>query len=191
MVKTQTRTLKTRAKLLESARNIVTSTGYEALRVEHVVQQAGVAKGTFFAHFKDKDALMEALIAPELHHFLDEIEQRPAPKDIESLTAALRPVMQFAVSERYIFDVILRHSGAAAKAEIGPIASVIFRMGEVLANWLAKAPFRKDISPALLADGIGAFLFQALALHFCALNNTQSIEDRMQVYLHAWLLPQV
>ncbi|SHG57934.1 TetR/AcrR family transcriptional regulator [Cognatishimia maritima] len=189
MVKTQKRTLKTRAKLLEASENIVRSGGYENLRVEQVVAQAGVAKGTFFAHFKDKDSLMEALIGPRLHEFLDEIERRNAPASVDDLLNALRPIIQFAMSERYVFDVILRHSGAAAKAEIDPIAGAINRMGEVLAVWLANAPFRKDISPALLADGIGAFLFQALALHFCAIHNAQSIDERMRIYLNAWLLP--
>lgn len=189
MTKVQARTLKTRANLLEAARDVVAIDGYEALRVEQVVAKAGVAKGTFFAHFKDKDALMEQLIGPEADRYLDEIEMLPAPKSVAEIVEALMPLITFMTSERYVFDVILRHSGAAAKEDIGPIAQNFYRAGIVMAPWLAKGPFRKDISVELLADGVGAFMMQAMALHYCALHNENPIREQMNMYLEAWLLP--
>lgn len=190
MVKVQTRTLKTRAKLIEAAQVVVDEAGYEALRVEQVVASAGVAKGTFFAHFKDKDALMEQLIGPKVDSYLDAIETLPAPKDVEGLVQALMPLVGFMTSERYVFDVILRHSGAAAKETVGPIAQNFQRTGMVLGPWLAMGPFRNDISPELLADGVGAFLIQAMALHYCALHNEMLMQDQLRIYLNAWLMPQ-
>jgi AcrR family transcriptional regulator len=75
MIRTvQKRTLATRARLIEAATSVVAEKGYEALRVEEVVQRAGVAKGTFFAHFADKDALMDLLIGERIDQFLDELE---------------------------------------------------------------------------------------------------------------------
>ncbi|WP_306151740.1 hypothetical protein [Roseovarius sp. MMSF_3281] len=55
---------------------------------------------------------------------------------------------------------------------------------------LEDAPFRKDISAGLLGEGIQAFAIQALALDFCTINNEMPLEDRLSVYLEAWLLPQ-
>ena len=191
MTKVQARTLKTRAKLLTAAQDVVADVGYEALRVEQVVAKAGVAKGTFFAHFKDKDALMEQLIAPVVDQYLDDIEALPAAQSVEDIVEAVMPVIGFMTCERYVFDVILRHSGAAAKEEIGPIAQNFYRTGFALAPWLAKGPFRKDISVELLADGVGAFLIQAMALHYCALHNERSIQDQLTIYLKAWLQPSV
>ncbi len=186
----QQRALKTRAKLLDAAQAVVFEQGFEALRVEEVVKRAGVAKGTFFAHFKDKDALMDQLIGTEMNRHLDQIATLEPPKDIDSLIEALLPGMQLATRERYVFDVILRHSGAAANAEIGPIASTFARNVEVLANWLARGPFRKDIDPVLMADGVGAFQIQAMALSFCAIHNGEPMESMMKRYLEAWLLPK-
>ena len=190
MTKVQARTLKTRANLLDAARAVVSEDGYEALRVEQVVAKAGVAKGTFFAHFKDKDALMEQLIAPVVDGFLDDIELLPAPQSVEEIVDALMPMIRFMTSERYIFDVILRHSGAAAKEDIGPIAQNFYRAGFAMAPWLAQGPFRKDISVELMADGLGAFLMQAMALHYCALHNENPIRNQLQMYLDAWLQPK-
>lgn len=185
----QKRTLETRARLLAACEEIIAQSGFEALRVEEVVLRAGTAKGTFFAHFKDKDALMDQIIGARIDAYLDELERSPSPNTVEELTAALMPLSDFMTCERYVFDVILRHSGAAAIEEIGPIAATFGRQVEVLARWLGATPFRRDIAIELQAEGIQAFMLQAMATNFCALHNAQSLNDRLLPYLKAWLLP--
>jgi AcrR family transcriptional regulator len=185
----QKRTLETRARLVAAAQGIVAEGGYEALRVEEVVLRAGVAKGTFFAHFRDKDALMEQLVGARIDAELDRIEALPPPAGVPELVAALMPLARAMTCERYVFDVILRHSGAAAAAEIGPIARSFARMGQVLGAWAARGPFRRDIPPELLAEGVQAFLINALALHFCALHEAEPVASRLSRYLSAWLTP--
>lgn len=185
----QRRTLATRAKLISAATNIVSAKGYAALRVEDVVQEAGVAKGTFFAHFTDKDALMERLIGARINAFLDDAEARPPPLTVDTIVSYLMPLVSYMASERYVFDVILRHSGAAAKEEIGVIAQTFTRQVNIVTAWMPSSPFRKDISAHLLADGVQAFIVQAIALHFCAINNSHPMENRIKTYLEAWLQP--
>ena len=101
----QKRTLETRARLIAAAEAVIDESGYEAMRVEEVVLRAGTAKGTFFAHFKDKDALMELIIGARLDTYLDALETTPAPKTVEALTDALMPLCEFMTSERYVFDL--------------------------------------------------------------------------------------
>ncbi|WP_424985903.1 TetR/AcrR family transcriptional regulator [Microbulbifer sp. S227A] len=185
----QKRTLKTRARLIEVAQDLVKSDGYEALRVEDVVSGAGVAKGTFFAHFKDKDALMERLIGAELAARLDRAEAGAPPDSVETLIAALRPYHRFMTSERYVFDLILRYSGAAAIAEIGPIAQCFERYFTLVLGWAGAGAYRRDISAELLAEGVQAFSVQAMSLQFCALHRAQDFEERLKLYLDAWMTP--
>lgn len=185
----QKRTLETRAKLVAAAQAIVSESSYTELRTEDVVQRAGVAKGTFFAHFKDKDALMDQLIGARINECLDDIEARPAPGTIDELITTLMPLVNLMRCERYVFDVILRLSGAAAIEEIGPIAQTFERQIIVMTGWLAQGPFRTDISPQLMAEGVQAFYIQAMALNFCAINQVVPVEDRMREYLKAWLQP--
>lgn len=185
----QKRTLETRAKLVAAAQAIVSESSYTELRTEDVVQRAGVAKGTFFAHFKDKDALMDQLIGARINECLDDIEARPAPGTIDELITTLMPLVNLMRCERYVFDVILRLSGAAAIEEIGPIAQTFERQIIVMTGWLAQGLFRTDISPQLMAEGVQAFYIQAMALNFCAINQVVPVEDRMREYLKAWLQP--
>lgn len=185
----QKRTLKTRAKLVEVATDLVAQHGYGALRTEEVVLGAGVAKGTFFSHFKDKDALMDLLIGGGLDACLDDLEAAPNPPTVEAMIALHLPMLRFMTQERYVFDVILRLSGAAAQAEIGVIATTFGRYLEISSRWFPGEKFRRDVPPALLAEGMQAFLTQAMALHFCTLHAGMSMEERLSIYLRAWLLP--
>ncbi len=185
----QKRTLKTRARLMAASEALIQDGGYEALRVEDVVKAAGVAKGTFFAHFHDKDAMMEILIADRLNACLDQAESGPPPGTVAEIIAALEPAHSFMTSERYVFDLLIRYSGAAAIAEVGPIAYCFERYFRVVMMWLDSAQMRKDVPPELLAEGVQAFAIQAMSLRFCALHSATTFTDRLETYLDAWLTP--
>ncbi|MEI2387187.1 TetR/AcrR family transcriptional regulator [Breoghania sp. JC706] len=185
----QKRTVETRRRLIAAARQIIARRGYSAIRVEDVVVEAGVAKGTFFAHFADKDALMELLLGEEIDGLIDTMMRARAPRNAAEVTVLLMPLCDFIISERYVFDLILRHSGAAAREEIGPIARTFLRQVDAFGQWFASGTFRRDISPALLAEGVQAFATQAMALHFCALHGAQPLRSRLETYLKAWLEP--
>ncbi|WP_286196728.1 TetR/AcrR family transcriptional regulator [Tropicibacter sp. R15_0] len=186
---TQARTLKTRARLLEAARQVVEEQGYPGLRTEEVVKRAGTAKGTFFAHFPDKEALLDHLIGEDIDGILEEMEALPAPKTVPDLIESLMPLVTYMAQDRDIFDVIIRRSGAAAIEEIGPIAVTFERQFGIFIHWLSNPAFRQDVSPDLLSEGVQAFLVQAVALNFCALHNTIALPDRLLPYLEAWLIP--
>ncbi len=185
----QKRTLKTRARLISAAKDVIQKGGYEALRVEEVVQAAGVAKGTFFAHFRDKDALIEILLVEKLNACLDQAEAGKPPKSVPQIIAALEPVHSFMTVERYVFDLLIRYSGATAIAEIGPIAYFFERYFRVVMMWLEDADVRHDVPSELLAEGVQAFAIQAMSLKFCALHASKSFSERLKVYLEAWLTP--
>lgn len=187
----QSRSKVTRSRLISVSNELIDKNGFEALRVEDVVTGAGVAKGTFFSHFKDKDALMELCIGSRIEVLLDKIETNPKPKDVPHLVEMMMPLLDFMTSERYVFDVIIRHSGAAAIQEVGAIAMTFDREARVLADWLSDGPFRKDVSPQMLAEGVQAFSVQAMALKFCAIHNCQSTVELLVPYLEAWLNPKV
>ena len=185
----QKRTLETRARLIAAAEAVIDTAGFEALRVEEVVLRAGVAKGTFFAHFKDKDALMDLIIGARIDKALDALQAAPAPRTPDQMADALMPLCELMTCERYVFDVIMRYSGAAAIEEVGPIAMTFGRQVEIFESWLSDGAFRKDIAPDLQAEGVQAFMIQAMAVRFCALHNSTSIRDRLAPYLRAWLAP--
>ena len=132
---------------------------------------------------------MELIIGARLHQILEWMEAQAPPGTVDDFAEALMPLCTFMTCERYVFDLILRYSGAAAIEEIGPIAETFGRQIEVFALWIGGSGFRPDLSPELAAEGIQAFAIQAMAATFCALHGAKSTKERLVPYLHAWLEP--
>jgi AcrR family transcriptional regulator len=51
-----------RQAILEAALDVFAAEGFAAARLDHVAEQAGVAKGTIYLHFKDKQDLFEQMV---------------------------------------------------------------------------------------------------------------------------------
>jgi len=190
----QKRRLATRVRLVRAAKALVAQNGYNALRVDDVVREAGVAKGTLFAHFEDKDRLLALLIGEEMEEILAGIAAAATPATIEELCDALDPLLGFMSRDRVVFDVVLRHSGGIEAAEGSEITRNFSQQIELLSRWLAEMQtrvIRSDVRPELLAEGVQAFAVNAVVLKFCSIHSAVKINDRLREYLRAWLLPGI
>lgn len=71
----QGKSARTRARLMDAAVGVFARVGYEAASVNEIAQAAEVANGTFYLHFKDKDAIVGEVafrIAAEVARDLNE-----------------------------------------------------------------------------------------------------------------------
>ena len=57
-----------RESLLETAFRLFTSKGIQKTSISEIVEDAGVAKGTFYLYFKDKYDIRNKLVAQERPH---------------------------------------------------------------------------------------------------------------------------
>ena len=64
--------INTRQKLLDTTENLLKTNGFNALSVDDITKEAGVAKGTFYVYFKHK----EDIIAEICRSYFKEIEIR-------------------------------------------------------------------------------------------------------------------
>jgi AcrR family transcriptional regulator len=78
-----------RKRILEAASRVFVRRGYSAARVRDVAREAGVARGTFYAHFDSKRHVLEVLARGWLDALLPP-ETAGAVVDAQSLDAALR-----------------------------------------------------------------------------------------------------
>ena len=63
-----------RAAILSAALDEFSARGFAAARLDDVAKRAGVAKGTIYLHFRDKEQLFQELIRAELSPFADRVE---------------------------------------------------------------------------------------------------------------------
>jgi AcrR family transcriptional regulator len=84
-VKTRTRKADAggrRQAILEAALTVFAEHGYEAARLDEVAARAGVAKGTLYLYFKDKQALFESLIRNAIDPILERLQEVSAVPDL-------------------------------------------------------------------------------------------------------------
>ena len=190
----QKRRLETRARLLQVTADLVTEQGYSGLRVEDVVAGAGVAKGTLFAHFSDKDGLLAVLVGAKVMRLLDQMETAPAPGSLQEMIDNLTPLLDFLASDRVIFDLLLRYSGSTGSQTDAVISEGFYRQIAIWTGWIGHlqgvGALRQDHPPVLLAEGVQAFVTQVVALHYCLGTAASGTPHQALVpYLQAWLQP--
>jgi AcrR family transcriptional regulator len=104
------RRLKTRAALLRAGADLLAGRPIDAIPVNDIVEAAGVAKGSFFNHFRDKDAFAAA-IAADIRR---EVEERVGAANAQVGDAAARMArancvfVQFALAEPTRAKIMVR-----------------------------------------------------------------------------------
>ena len=74
-----------RESLLESAFSLFTSKGINKTSISDIVQQSGVAKGTFYLYFKDKYDLRNMLIAKKAAQLFRKADDELSKTDINNI----------------------------------------------------------------------------------------------------------
>ena len=81
-----------RAAILAAALDVFAENGFAAARLDDVAQKAGVAKGTLYLYFPDKEALFEALLQGLVSPVLERIQALSADQTLPS-SAALEGIL--------------------------------------------------------------------------------------------------
>jgi len=163
-----------RAAILDAALEEFTARGYEGARLDDVAKRAGVAKGTIYLYFADKEALFQDLVRSMVHPVLGTLEHLrevdiPARMLVEGmLNTFVREILgtrrkdivrliftegtRFpAIAEFYHREVIAR-----VLAIIRPILKRAAERGELPDDSLARFP------QLIIAPGLVAIMWNAL-----------------------------
>jgi AcrR family transcriptional regulator len=68
-----------RAAIVEAAFDEFVARGFAATRIDDIARRAGVAKGTIYLHFKDKESMFEELVRTAIVPLLGRLTAPPSP----------------------------------------------------------------------------------------------------------------
>jgi AcrR family transcriptional regulator len=159
--------------ILAAAFEVFAAHGYEATRIDEVARRAGIAKGTIYLYFRDKERLFQAVVRNLLPKRLDILVKTLPGPPAEVLGALLSQLYTNVVrSEKvpFIFRMLVAESGRFPQlSEIYHreiIAPGMKAMRGVLERGMAEGVFRKtkaaEFPQIIVAAGLLAMVWQLL-----------------------------
>ena len=165
-------TRETKRRLISAAVGLVGEVGWRRTTVEQIAERAGVAKGTFFVHFKTKEAVVLTLVEAQIGAASvarDAVLARGG-SPVDGLRAATMTLGTQAASSIELSRAVLIAS--LESREVGRATDVVFmqlhaRMiedaSEALAQGLLQGPDAETVASLLMASYLGAALHCASA----------------------------
>ena len=100
--------VQTRGRLLNAAKKVFSERGYHNAQISHIIDEAGVARGTFYLYFKSKEEIFKELleeVVAELKERIKVIDLSQDPK--EQVIENIASVIEFALEERELARIVL------------------------------------------------------------------------------------
>ena len=158
-----------RSELYETAVELFRERGFDATRVQDVIERVGVTEPTFFNHFPTKEAVLEEFAARALDGFIVRLRQevddasRPIGEKVRSL---LGSVAELFSSDRDFMAVVATRSslflgarGEVLERELGMYSLVT----ELLRRAQHRGELRRELDPARLAETFtGAYMLAVI-----------------------------
>jgi AcrR family transcriptional regulator len=104
--RTERRVLRTRKAIEDAFVELVLESGYDRVSVEDITDRADVAKGTFYAHYENKEALVNAVFARVTSDLAERVAHSDGPW-AEVRFAAVRTLYEHASEMRDLYQVCL------------------------------------------------------------------------------------
>ena len=149
-----------RERILRAATKVFARKGFYATRVSEVAKAAGVADGTIYLYFKNKDDLLVSLFEDRVVLLLAALERELAQRDTPQ--ARLRAIIELQLGllegERDLAEVItvnLRQSTRLMKQYAAPKFNLYLEtIARVVGEGQKAGAFREDVSPGVIARAI-------------------------------------
>lgn len=187
----------TRASILNAAKEVMGSHGFDAAKTSDIAKHAGLAEGTVFLHFDNKQGLLQALLQDVFGHMLDgakEIcaEQRPALDTLKLLGAHYINLLEtnWPVAKLVVGNHA-RYSDEQSREQLDDYNRQYTMIYLALIQQLIDdGTFRRDIEPRRLRDAFFGGIEHFAIANFQQdreYNITQVLEEMWKILFHGAL----
>jgi|CXWL01.1.fsa_nt_gi AcrR family transcriptional regulator len=183
-----------RAAILTAALEEFSSAGFAAARLDDVARRAGVAKGTIYLYFRDKDDLFQELVRGTLAPLIGIVEGlRDTDIPMRALAdhiAELFVTQIYMTNRKNVVRLMITEGRRFPKLAEFYYREVLSRMIGALRALLQRAADRGEVSPALVqfpqilvAPGIVAIFWEGLFDRFEPLDVRALMKAHLQLVL--------
>ncbi len=103
--------VQTRGRLIEAAKRVFSEKGFHSAQIAHIIDEAGVARGTFYLYFKSKEDILKELLKEVVEELKDRIKVVDLSRDpVEQVIENVERVVEFALEERELARIVLQRN---------------------------------------------------------------------------------
>ncbi|WP_457601482.1 TetR/AcrR family transcriptional regulator [Hydrogenivirga sp.] len=123
--------VQTRGRLIEAAKRVFSEKGYYNAQISHIIDEAGVARGTFYLYFKSKEEILKELLKEVVEELKERIRVVDLSRDpVEQVVENVERVIEFALEERELTRIVLQRNSdpelfSVIDAFFGEVATLI------------------------------------------------------------------
>ena len=157
--------LETRRRLIEAGKKLFARRGFARTRATDISREAGVAVGTLYVHFTDKEELLREILFQgfgELHAVVQRITETEYATVPESVRAHAEALVGYAAEHPALFQILFSTEVTTTAAGAELLASLTAHQEERLREGMAEGYFRADLDPAVAAHAVIGMLIQVL-----------------------------
>lgn len=147
--------LETRNSLLQVALELFVEKGFEATTANEIAQKAGVAVGTIYLHFGDKDGLLSDILvelADGIYTLVKEVyEKHPAASAEDLARMHIEQLIQYTEANQKIAPFVLNFALSQHPVGVKIIDFMVSQIEENIHLGQAAGIYRTDILPPLAA----------------------------------------
>lgn len=165
------RRAKRSVKLLKQAfRELVEEKGFAAVTILDITERADMNRGTFYAHFPDKYALLDLVIREKFRLLLDQQLTADAGWTRKDLALVIRVVLS------HFEDV---HRNCHHKEELNPMfeQAIQQEVAAVFQHWLRKTPTSRWNVPVATVASMYSWAIFGVANEWSKLRKAPSLEE--------------
>jgi len=152
-----------RRAILDAACAVFTESGYDGASIRDVIRRTGLASGTFYNYFPDKQSVFHAVLeerTTELRVRLREVRRRETELDA-IVREGFRVYFSFIVEDRPLFDLLRRNAGTVqALADTPALEHGIAELFEDLRTLAARGELPAAIDLDYLSAAMGGVAFE-------------------------------
>jgi hypothetical protein len=118
---------RTEAAILEGTKDLISRKGISGLSMIEIADHSEVSRATLYNHYRDKDAVLSALVASEVQRLAELARTAGTPADaLESLSISISTDPALAAMRIYDADVLVAAMTNTASEHYVTIAQIIF-----------------------------------------------------------------
>ena len=103
--------VQTRGRLIEAAKRVFSEKGYHNAQIAHIIDEAGVARGTFYLYFKSKEEILKELLREVVEELKERIRVIDINEDpVHQVVENVERVIEFALEERELARIVLQRN---------------------------------------------------------------------------------